>query len=1245
MIFTKASAINDAANTNGSSAPSQNQRQIMRRMPSRRGTSAAAERRPSPQKDGGGGAEKGNWRKTNSSTRGSSRRTQHNLSANATTATNKKRSTVSLASSTTLNPQNLANTFAVEHGSRKKDSAAKKGSTSASSKRSLHSLECCVGAERDEVRAALMRHWTALDRARLHTFHLWLFVYSIAQIFLFHYLCHRVWSLGYLCFCLLFPSLVLVSFVLIRYREDRSISRQRRRLAIFSLISSISFPQERIAELSSLCSSMAISTLYQFFVLPRQRRLFLSLSVCFNVLNSLLIGAVLFASSDKLPFPESPSLLLLPSCLFQLVITAVGVICEANSASSRQTIAQKLTEAVHRRTELEALKNRQESLLLSVIPAYLTDKVSKQIFATSSAADFSAQNKNQKLFNELHVQAHENVSILFADIVNFTQLAAQLNAKDLVKTLNELYSKFDEDAQKLSCMRIKFLGDCYYCVSGMPVNRPSHADMCVLMGLEMIKTIRQVRIATGVNVDMRIGVHTGSVLCGILGLKKWQFDIWSDDVSFANHMESTGMPGALHISKKTKDMLMGKYNIVEAPQSQDPVMMAHAQSTYHILPDQSTGQEERSSVNINKRRAMELSPSHFDLNNLDSLSVDDGAGFLPGGGRHHRAISMKAKSVKMTEYWGEQTQALKPISARSRSTMRGLGTAQQSDQNRRRRDTVIRTTIAVENGNAKDANGNVPSECNGLSAPAAMFDESTATTTGGEETETGETERSKRRKRGRRDRSYYGAAGTLGAITVQSLTLIENNLGNLSTTSFRTIFHCTTGSCELSPFLLLPFISNREVCLKSECRTILFFSLPIALANYLLVYQNVPQKVKNLVTGQLLVSIGALLFICALESLCRMAKVLLTLVAFVLSLSIPVGQHMCLVLLAVTAQRLPVFSILWLPSCIAHMCSIFALYRLPYPLRCFLASVDCGLFLLLLILFSTSVSNVLQSAPIISCQVTIILVNIIALFLLLLFIARITEYERKVEASCNVAFKNEERDVQLMQDINKLLIENILPSSVAAKFLSHEQRNKDELYARDHENVCVMFASIPNFKNYWSECDPARKLECLRLLNEIVCEFDKLLSKPKFSCIEKIKTVASTYMAAAGLTDSDTADNSPERNSTVMAEFAQAMAAVLEQLNVDSFQNFELRIGLNVGPVVAGVLGQKPQYDIWGNSVNVASRMDSSGVIGHIQVNEETKQILSRKNGYQWTCRGEINVKGKGLMTTYLLKLKKRTYK
>ena len=88
--------------------------------------------------------------------------------------------------------------------------------------------------QREQVRSALLRHWTWLDRARLHTFHLWLFVYALAQIFLFHYLCHRVWSLAYVFFCAIFPALVLASIVLIRYGR---LEFSRRRLRWFSLVS------------------------------------------------------------------------------------------------------------------------------------------------------------------------------------------------------------------------------------------------------------------------------------------------------------------------------------------------------------------------------------------------------------------------------------------------------------------------------------------------------------------------------------------------------------------------------------------------------------------------------------------------------------------------------------------------------------------------------------------------------------------------------------------------------------------------------------------------------------------------------------------------------------------------------------------------------------------------------------------------------------------------------------------------
>ncbi|XP_010133810.1 PREDICTED: adenylate cyclase type 1-like [Buceros rhinoceros silvestris] len=97
------------------------------------------------------------------------------------------------------------------------------------------------------------------------------------------------------------------------------------------------------------------------------------------------------------------------------------------------------------------------------------------------------------------------------------------------------------------------------------------------------------------------------------------------------------------------------------------------------------------------------------------------------------------------------------------------------------------------------------------------------------------------------------------------------------------------------------------------------------------------------------------------------------------------------------------------------------------------------------------------------------------------------------------------------------------------------------------------------------------------------------------------------------------------------------MFDVLDEINYQSYNDFVLRVGINVGPVVAGVIGaRRPQYDIWGNTVNVASRMDSTGVQGKIQVTEEVQRILKRCS-YEFVCRGKVSVKGKGEMLTYFL--------
>uniref|UniRef100_A0A8D0L6Y9 adenylate cyclase n=1 Tax=Sphenodon punctatus TaxID=8508 RepID=A0A8D0L6Y9_SPHPU len=268
-------------------------------------------------------------------------------------------------------------------------------------------------------------------------------------------------------------------------------------------------------------------------------------------------------------------------------------------------------------------------------------------------------------------------------------------------------------------------------------------------------------------------------------------------------------------------------------------------------------------------------------------------------------------------------------------------------------------------------------------------------------------------------------------------------------------------------------------------------------------------------------------------------------------------------------------------------------------------------------------------------------ISFFVFFFTLLALARQNEYYCRLDFLWKKKFKKEREEIETMENLNRVLLENVLPADVAQQFIGQNRRNED-LYNQSYDCVCVLFASIPDFKEFYSESNVNREgLECLRLLNEIIADFDELLSKPKFSGVEKIKTIGSTYMAATGLnaaSGQDTQQQDAERSYShlgIMVEFAVALIAKLDIINKHSFNSFKLRVGINHGPVVAGVIGaQKPQYDIWGNTVNVASRMESTGVLGKIQVTEETAKALETL-GYTCYLRGVIKVKGKGQLCTY----------
>ncbi|CAH1266798.1 ADCY9 [Branchiostoma lanceolatum] len=1114
-------------------------------------------------------------------------------------------------------------------------------------------------------------------------------------------------------------------------------------VALFSVsLAAVGFSEGRI--ISSVGAFMIcveiLIMLYTVIPMP------LYLSVVSGIMYSVGFQIIVGVTNQEIGQELSLLVQIITKILMHLCIHLVGIHIYIMTQVRKHSTFWKVGQSIMARRDLETEKQLKEKMIHSIMPPHVASSLMKGAEDEPETPKRMRSPRNKKkanvppkesMFRTFNMHRMENVSILFADIVGFTQMSNNKSAEQLVSLLNDLFGRFDRLAEKTGCEKISTLGDCYYCVAGCPKARPDHAECCIEMGLGMIRAIKEFCAETDNDVNMRVGVHTGTVLCGIVGTKRFKFDVWSNDVTLANKMEQSGLPGRVHLSEATLEYLSDKYKTeereVDKRYSGIPGMKTYLIVNLEQPPPPRPLSWRGKLIPMNSNLELDMSVLSDSCNSLLDSNKNDQTLSPEEGGEEkgekkedkketsHKALCNQPSATSLPEpalmrpdSCNEDNLGLPLPSSRNGASLHGEDTMCVA-ATCHTEDEQIWLPLLDHRNFTQDSIHSLPgtgSYGNRL-YPPGMGSGSRKSSLRTQMV----TNRIEQQMMGKSPSQENGQPSS--GISDQHFSSSQQSVASMVAERQR------ESSCALfidqviTPLnqTLTQFHQIRERTDKNLIENIrsdpymsdYFFKPPINMFSLSFLDPELEMRFRDHYTTEMEDEGNNpnTVQTCALP---RFNMFLDVVVSFVVFTMISIGCFLLfhppnvpwivvfiltaiLEVVTLVAYTREAFYTCYLSDCSQQMSQFFswwvsrqlygailislpvaAVYcnmvcKLQSGLQYYLMSVALlhytnftqlsswmktalvlivGIILIILVNVNTDicVDGLNNLIPTIMANTTVphspttvtdffqyeIIIDVGLLIILIIFLNREFEVSNKLTYHGKIGADTDRKRSQIEKEQADWLLGNILPTHVA------DTLKVTQKYSQNHSSVAVIFATIVNFNDFYEESFEGGK-ECIRVLNEIFSDFDDLLEKEEYAMhIEKIKTIGSTFMAASGLSPESQKDReNPDKHLIVLMDFALDMQKVINKFNEDMLGfHFILRIGYNHGLLTAGVIGTtKLLYDIWGLTVNVASRMDSTGINGRIQVSEQSAKVMQKY--YEFEPRHDVSVKGIGNMMTYLL--------